>query len=39
MMFKDNVLNGFKLAATNFRIVWAKNPRNPRDVAPLSEIN
>ena len=29
-MFKDNWL-----CTTNFKIVWTKNPRNPRDVAPL----
>ena len=24
------------MATTNFRIVWDKNPRNPRDAAPLN---
>ena len=27
-----------KLATTNFRIVWAKNPRNPCHVTPLSAL-
>ena len=27
------------LATTNFRIVWAKNLRNPRDRAPLTLLN
>ena len=31
-MFKDNVVHAWvKLATINFRIVWAKYPRNPRD--------
>ena len=25
------------IATTNFRVVWAKNPRSRRDVAPLIE--
>ena len=24
-----------KLVISNFRIVWAKNPRDPHDIAPL----
>ena len=34
-MLKENVLGGLSLLPLIFRIAWAKNPRDPRDVAPL----
>ena len=34
-MFKDHVLGGLNWLPLISRIVWAKNPRDPRDVAPL----
>ena len=35
-MFKEDVLSGSSWLPLISRIVWAKNPRNPRHVAPLS---
>ena len=34
-MFKENVLSGLSWLPLISRTVWAKNPRNHRDVAPL----
>ena len=33
-MFKENVLSGLSWLPLISRIGWAKNPRDPRDVAP-----
>ena len=35
VMFKENVVHWANLSTTDFRIVQTKNPRNPRDLAPL----
>ena len=37
-MFKENVLNGLSWLPLISRIVWAKNPRDLRDVTPLTNI-
>ena len=38
-MFKDvQCFSWVKLPTTNFRTVWTKNLRNPRDVAPLTKL-
>ena len=34
-MFKENVLSRLSWLQLISRIVWAKNPRDPRNVAPL----
>ena len=37
-MFKENVLSGLSWVPLISRIVWAKNPQNPRDVVPLTPV-
>ena len=37
-MFKENVLSGLCWRLLISRIVWAKNPRDPGEVAPLNVL-